>query len=83
MIVDNKVGISILQYPQEKDQHLRTGRTAGLSLRNVQDCYIKSNADFIFSNARTILEYNHTKYKFVGSIITLSCRSVGKLRIAK
>lgn len=36
MIVDNKVGISILQYPQEKDQHLRTGRTAGLSLRNVQ-----------------------------------------------
>lgn len=35
-IVDNKVGITILQHPEEKDHHLGTARIAALSLRNIQ-----------------------------------------------
>nr|PNR29378.1 hypothetical protein PHYPA_028071 [Physcomitrium patens] len=53
MIVDNKVGISILQYPQEKDQHLRTGRTAGLSLRNVQRSTFKAQHRCRIGSERT------------------------------
>ncbi|XP_024374598.1 uncharacterized protein [Physcomitrium patens] len=36
MIVNNKVGITILQHPEEKDHHLGTARIAALGLRNVQ-----------------------------------------------
>lgn len=35
-IVDNKVGITILQHPEEKDHHLGTARIAALSLRNIE-----------------------------------------------
>lgn len=35
-IVDNKVGITILQHPEEKDHHLGTARIAALSLRNIK-----------------------------------------------
>lgn len=35
-IVDNKVGITILQHPEEKDHHLGSARIAALSLRNVE-----------------------------------------------
>jgi len=36
MIVDNRVGITILQHPEEKDHHLGTARIAALSLRNIE-----------------------------------------------
>ena len=35
-IVDNKVGVTILQHPEEKDHHLGSARIAALSLRNVE-----------------------------------------------
>ncbi|KAG0580092.1 hypothetical protein KC19_4G146200 [Ceratodon purpureus] len=35
-IVDNKVGITILQHPEEKDHHLGSARIAALSLRNIE-----------------------------------------------
>lgn len=35
-VVNNQVGITILQHPEEKDHHLGTARIAALSLRNVQ-----------------------------------------------
>lgn len=35
-IVENKIGITILQHPEEKDHHLGSARIAALSLRNVE-----------------------------------------------